>query len=145
MVKPEIERSASHINKLAESQDLDDLLSYLSLVNGIDGAILYNAEGWVMAKGEETRTNLEIEGGYLLYHLSESIRELAAVGVDPIEYQVTFTGERFLLVINLEKAGRFFLLVSGAKGSYDLFRIRCERAAQAVSRVLRGRNWLRGM
>jgi predicted regulator of Ras-like GTPase activity (Roadblock/LC7/MglB family) len=145
MAKPEIERSASHINKLAESQDLDDLLSYLSLVNGIDGAILYDAEGWAVAKGEETRTNLEIEGPYLLYHLLESLRELKAIGGEPVEYQVTFMGERFLLVMNLERVGRFFLLVSGAKGSYDLFRIRCERAAQAVSRVLRGRHWLRGM
>lgn len=144
MARTEAERSAAHINKMGESQELDDLLSYLSLVSGIDGALLFDAEGWVMARGEETRTNLEIEGCYVLYHFLESMRALSAIGASPFDHQVTYSGDRFLLVYNLEKAGRFFLLVSGAKGSYDLFRIRCERAAHTVSRVLRERGWLRG-
>lgn len=144
MVRPETERSAAHINKLGESQEPDDVLSYLSLVNGIDGALLMDAEGWVLARGEETRTNLENEGCYVLYHFRESMRALSELGAPPADHQVTYLGDRFLLVYDLEKAGRFFLLVSGTKGSYDLFRIRCERAAHTVSRVLRERGWLRG-
>lgn len=144
MARPELDRSPANINKLGESQDFDDILSYLSLVNGIDGALLFDAEGWVLARGEETDTNLEIEGPYVLYHFQECAGQLAGLGSAPMENQVTYLGERFFLVQNLERSGRFFLLVSGAKGSYDLFRIRCERAAQSVSRVLRERGWLRG-
>lgn len=144
MARTDVDRSPANINKLGESQELDDLLSYLSLVNGIDGALLFDAEGWVLARGEETSTKLEIEAPYVLYHFQECARQLVALGSAPLDNQVAYLGERFFLVQNLERAGRFFLLVSGAKGSYDLFRIRCERAAQSVSRVLRERGWLRG-
>jgi|GEM_PF-1625484 len=144
MAQAEADRSAMDINKLAESADLDDLLSYLSLVNGIDGALLLDEQGWVVARGEETHIYLETEGAYLLYHYLDCARQLAGLGAPVMDHQVAYLGDRFLLVQNLEKTGRFFLLVSGAKGSYDLFRIRCDRAAGAVSRVLRDRKWLKG-
>jgi predicted regulator of Ras-like GTPase activity (Roadblock/LC7/MglB family) len=144
MGQAEGDRSAAHINKLGESQDLDSILSYLSLVNGIDGAVLYDKQGFVVARGEDSSPNLEIEGPYILYHYQECSQQVQGLGTPPLEHQVAFVGDRFLLMQSLDKTGRFFLLVSGAKGSYDLFRIRCERAAQSVSRVLRERGWLRG-
>jgi predicted regulator of Ras-like GTPase activity (Roadblock/LC7/MglB family) len=143
MVRADSEKSAVHINKLVESQEFDDCLSYLSLVNGLDAALLYNHDGLVMAKGEDSREELGLEAPYLLYHYQEMMAQLIEVGMPRLDHQVTYAGDRFVLIQNLERSGRFFLVVSGTKGSYDLFRIRCDRAANAIGRLLHDRGWLK--
>ena len=142
-MRPDAERSVVHINKLVESQELDDCLSYLSLVNGLDGALLYNDDGLVMGVGEESEAQLGTFAPYILYHYQEMMGQLSEVGMPALNHQVSYAGDRFVLVQNLENSGKFFLVVSGTKGSYDLFRIRCDRAATALSRILHDRGWLK--
>jgi hypothetical protein len=133
-----------HINKLAESQDLDSCLGYLSLVNGIDGALVYNHEGLVVAVGENTLENLPIEGPYFLSNFLENLRQCKLLGLNPLDHQVVFSDHKFYQIINLERTGLFFLMVTGTRGSYELFKFRIERGAQAVAHLLHERGYLRG-
>lgn len=135
--------TAADINKLLESNDLDACLGYLSLVNGIDGALLFNHEGWLMAAGEDSVESLHIQAPYFLFQFQETLRYLGELGEEPLESQIALGNQKFFLALNLEKENLFFLVVSGARGSYDLFKYRVERGAQALGGLLRGRGYLR--
>ncbi len=139
-----IESGPIHINKLVESQDLDGCLGYLSLVNGIQGAALYNREGLAVGFGEDTHESLFIEAPYFLAGFMESLERCAMLGLGPMDHAVTFTENRFHLIINVELSNQFFLVVTGTRGSYELFKFRIERGAQAIARLLHARGYLRG-
>ncbi|MEO6096020.1 MAG: hypothetical protein ABIW76_10130 [Fibrobacteria bacterium] len=139
-----IESGPVHINKLVESRDLDGCLGYLSLVNGINGAVLYNREGLVMGCGENSQESLLIEAPYFQAGFLDSLDRCRMLGLGPVDHTVTFTETRFHLVINVELSNLFFLMVSGTRGSYELFKFRIERGAQAVARLLHARGYLRG-
>ena len=136
--------SPMSINNLAEAQELDQCLGYLSLVNGIEGALIYTYEGLVMAKGENTANDLLTQSPYLISNFLESIHQLDKVGLHFLESQVTYTDEKFYQIINLGRMNLFFLLISGTKGSYDLFKFRIERGAQAIVQLLHAQSYLRG-
>ena len=139
-----IESGPVHINKLVESRDLDGCLGYLSLVNGIHGVVLYNREGLVMGFGEDTHESLFIEAPYFQAGFMETLERCAMLGLGPLDHVVTFTESRFHLIINVELSNLFFLVVSGTRGSYELFKFRIERGAQAIARLLHARGYLRG-
>ena len=139
-----IESGPMHINKLVESRDLDGCLGYLSLVNGIHGAVLYNREGLVVGSGEDTHESLFIEAPYFQAGFLESLDRCAMLGLGPLDHVVTFTESRFHLTINVELSNLFFLVVTGARGSYELFKFRIERGAQAIALLLHARGYLRG-
>jgi hypothetical protein len=139
-----IESGPVHINKLVESRDLDGCLGYLSLVNGINGAVLYNREGLVMGFGENSQESLFIEAPYFQAGFLESLDRCRMLGLGPVDHTVTFTETRFHLMINVELSNLFFLMVSGTRGSYELFKFRIERGAQAIARLLHARGYLRG-
>ncbi|MDB5102738.1 MAG: hypothetical protein JWP91_427 [Fibrobacteres bacterium] len=139
-----IESGPVHINKLVESRDLDACLGYLSLVNGIQGAILYNREGLVVGFGEETHESLFIEAPYFQAGFVESLERCAMMGLGPLDHVVSFTENRFHLIINVEQSNLFFLVVTGTRGSYELFKFRIERGAQAIARLLHARGYIRG-
>jgi hypothetical protein len=139
-----IESGPIHINKLVESRDLDGCLGYLSLVNGINGAVLYNREGLVMGFGEDSQESLFIEAPYFQAGFLESLDRCRMLGLGPVDHTVTFTETRFHLMINVELSNLFFLMVSGTRGSYELFKFRIERGAQAIARLLHARGYLRG-
>jgi hypothetical protein len=139
-----IESGPVHINKLVESRDLDGCLGYLSLVNGINGAVLYNREGLVMGFGENSHESLFIEAPYFQAGFLESLDRCRMLGLGPVDHTVTFTETRFHLMINVELSNLFFLMVSGTRGSYELFKFRIERGAQAIARLLHARGYLRG-
>jgi hypothetical protein len=146
MNKVETSRAAAtavEINKLSESRDLDACLGYLSLVSGIDGAILYSEESLVVAAGENTLESLFIEAPYFLANFLETLRHGRLLGLGAPQTQITFGDQRFHEIINLERSGRFFLVVTGTRGSYELFRVRIDRGAQAVSHLLHERGYLR--
>lgn len=145
MNKPAMPAPATpvEINKLAESRDLDACLGYLSLVSGIDGAIVYSEEGLVMAAGENTLESLFLEAPYFLGNFQETLRNCRDLNLAAPLTQVTFGDLRFHQIINLERSGRFFLMVTGTRGSYELFRVRIDRGAQAVSHLLHERGYLR--
>lgn len=132
------------INKLAESRDLDECLGYLSLVNGISGAILYNRECLTVGIGEDTHESLAIEAPYFLAGFVESLDRSLMLGLGPLEHSVCFTESRFHLIINVGLSNAFFLVVTGAKGSFELFKFRIDRGAEAVARLLQARGYLRG-
>ncbi len=132
-----------HINKLVESRDLDGCLGYLSLVNGISGAILYNREGLVVASGEDTHESVFIEAPYFLSNFLESLGQCKMLGLGPLDHAVSFVDARFHVILNLEHANLFFLVVTGTRGSYDLFKFRIERGAQALARLLHERGYIR--
>ena len=137
------ESGPMHINKLAESRDLDGCLGYLSLVNGISGAIVYNREGLVVASGEDTHESLFIEAPYFLANFLESLAQCRMLGMGPLEHAVSFVDNRFHLILNLEQSNLFFLVVTGTRGSYELFKFRIERGAQAIARLLHERGYIR--
>ena len=139
-----IESGATHINKLAESPDLDGCLGYLSLVNGINGAVLYNHEGLVVGTGEDTHESLYIEAPYFLSGFMDTLERSVMLGLGPVDHAVTFTDSRFHLIINIEQSNLFFMVVTGTRGSYELFKFRIERGAQAIARLLHARGYLRG-
>jgi hypothetical protein len=139
-----IESGPVHINKLVESRDLDGCLGYVSLVNGIHGAILYNREGLVVGFGEDTHESLFIEAPYFQSGFMESLERCQMLGLGPLDHVVTFTENRFHLIINVEQSNLFFLVVTGTRGSYELFKFRIERGAQAIARLLHARGYLRG-
>ncbi len=132
------------INNLVESQDFDQCLGYLSLVNGIEGALLFSPEGLIMAKGENSSAELMIYAPYLLSNFLASIQQLSRVGLHFMESQVTYSDEKFYQIINLGRSNLFFLMISGTKGSYDLFKFRIERGAQAIVQLLHAQSYLRG-
>lgn len=137
------ESGTMDINKLVESRDLDDCLGYLSLVNGIKGAILYSREGLVVASGEETQQNHFMEAPYFLANFLESLAQCKMLGMGSLDHVVSFVDNRFHLIINLEQKDAFFLVVTGTMGSYELFKFRIERGAQAISRLLHERGYIR--
>ncbi len=130
-------RSPAAINGMVDSRDPDDVLGYLSLVNGIDGAILYNREGLVVAFGEDTHRAMFAEGPYLLSGYIESLESMEESGFGIIQSQVNFGVDRFYQIFSLDHSKSFFLMVSGTRGSHELYRIRMERACQALSCLLR--------
>lgn len=136
--------SPMEINKLAESRDLDGCLGYLSLVNGIEGAAIYSYEGLVVAFGADSGESLFIEAPYFLANFMEGLRQCRELGLGAMDHQVSFTDARFHEVISLGKSGVFFLVVTGTRGSYELFKFRIERGAQAVAQLLHERGYLRG-
>ncbi len=131
------------INRLVDSPDFDACLSYLSLVSGMDGAVLYNAEGWVVALGENTSASVTLEAPYILSAFQESLVNLGRLNLPPLENQISFAGGKFYLIVNLDRSSQFFLVVTGTQGSYDLFKIRVDRGAKALVGLLRGRGYLR--
>lgn len=131
------------INKLVESGDLDECLGYLSLVNGINGAVVYSHEGLVIATGEETQQSLFIEAPYFLANFIESLKQCRMLGMGALDHSVSFVENRFHLIINLELSNSFFLVVTGTRGSYELFKFRIERGAQAIARLLHERGYIR--
>jgi predicted regulator of Ras-like GTPase activity (Roadblock/LC7/MglB family) len=139
-----IETGPVHINKLVESRDLDGCLGYLSLVNGINGAVLYNSEGLVMGSGEDTHESLYIEAPYFLSGFMDTLDRTVMLGLGPVDHAVTFTESRFHLIINIEQCNLFFMVVTGTRGSYELFKFRIERGAQAIARLLHARGYIRG-
>lgn len=139
-----IESGPVHINKLEESRDLDGCLGYLSLVNGINGAVLYNREGLVMGAGEETQESLFIEAPYFLSGFMDTLERAVMLGLGPLDHTVSFTESRFHLIINIERSNLFFMVVTGTRGSYELFKFRIERGAQAIARLLYARGYIRG-
>ena len=139
-----IEAGPVHINKLVESQDLDGCLGYLSLVNGINGAILYNREGLTVGFGDDTHESLYIEAPYFLAGFLETLDRCQLLGLGRLDQDVTFTEARFHLIINIEQSNQFFLVVTGTRGSYELFKFRIERGALAIARLLHARGYLRG-
>lgn len=139
-----IESGPMQINKLVESRDLDACLGYLSLVNGIHGVILYNREGLVMAWGQDSHESLFIEAPYFVSSFLENLERCRMLGLGSLDQVVTFTQNRFHLILNLELADRFLLVVSGNRGSYELFKFRIERGAHAVAQLLHARGYLRG-
>jgi hypothetical protein len=138
------ESGPMHINKLVESRDLDGCLGYLSLVNGISGAILYNREGLVVGWGEDTHESLFIEAPYFLSGFLEALERCKMLGLGTLDHNVTFTENRFHLIINVEQSNLFFLAVTGTRGSYELFKFRIERGAQAIAHLLHARGYIRG-
>ncbi len=139
-----IESGPMPINKLVESRDLDGCLGYLSLVNGIHGAILYNREGLPVGYGEDTHESLFIEAPYFQAGFLETLERCAMLGLGPLDHEVIFTETRFHLIINIEQSNQFFLIVTGTRGSYELFKFRIERGAQAIARLLHARGYIRG-
>lgn len=136
--------SPVEINKLAESRDLDACLGYLSLVNGIEGAAVYSYEGLVVAAGAESSQSLFIEAPYFVANFVEGLRQCRELGLGMMDHQVSFTETRFHEVISLGRSGVFYLVVAGTRGSYELFKFRIERGAQAVAQLLHERGYLRG-
>lgn len=136
--------SPVEINKLAESRDLDQCLGYLSLVNGIEGAAVYSYEGLVVAAGADSSQSLFIEAPYFVSNFVEALRQCRDLGLGMLDHQVSFTEGRFHEVISLGKTGVFYLVVSGTRGSYELFKFRIERGAQAIAQLLHERGYLRG-
>jgi predicted regulator of Ras-like GTPase activity (Roadblock/LC7/MglB family) len=112
-------------------------------VNGISGAIIYSREGLVVAKGAETQESLFIEAPYFLANFLESLGQCRMLGMGPLEHAVSFVDNRFHLIINLAQSDLFFLVVTGTRGSYELFKFRIERGAQAISRLLHERGYIR--
>lgn len=139
-----LKSSPMQINQLAESPDPDSCLGYLSLVNGIDGAMVFNHDGLVVAVGHNTLESLPIEGPYFLSGFLENLRQSHLLGLGPLDNQVLFSDQKFYQIINLERANLFFLVVSGTRGSYELFKFRIERGAQAVAHLLHERGYMRG-
>ncbi len=135
---------AAEIDRLLESRDFEGCLGYLSRVSGIDSALLYNHEGWVMASGDESHEEAFIEGPYLLSQFQETLRHFKNLGLGPMEQSLVMGGQKFFLVVNLDRTGLFFLVVSGVRGSYDLYKHRVERGVQALGALLRERGYLRG-
>lgn len=136
--------SPMEINKLAESRDLDGCLGYLSLVNGIDGAAVYSYEGLVVAAGADSSQSLFIEAPYFVANFVEALRQCRDLGLGMLDHQVSFTDGKFHEVTCLGKTGVFYLVVTGARGSYELFKFRIERGAQAIAQLLHERGYLRG-
>jgi predicted regulator of Ras-like GTPase activity (Roadblock/LC7/MglB family) len=136
--------SPMEINKLSEARDLDACLGYLSLVNGIDGAAVYSYEGLVVAAGADSSQSLFIEAPYFVANFVEALRQCRELGLGALDHQVSFTDTKFHEVISLGGNGVFHLVVSGTRGSYELFKFRIERGAQAVSQLLHERGYLRG-
>jgi len=136
--------STVDIDRLLESKDFDECLGFLSRISGIDAALLYNHEGWVMAAGEETHEDTRIEAPYLLNQFQETLRHFKNLGLGPMEQSLVLGGQKFHLVVNLDRTGLFFLVVSGVRGSYDLYKHRVERGVQALGDLLRKRGYLRG-
>ena len=139
-----IESGPVHINKLVESRDLDGCLGYLSLVNGIHGAVLYSREGLVMAWGQDSQESLFIEAPYFVSSFVENMERCRMLGLGPVDQVVSFTKNLFHLILNIELADRFLLVVSGNRGSYELFKFRIERGAHAIAQLLHARGYLRG-
>jgi predicted regulator of Ras-like GTPase activity (Roadblock/LC7/MglB family) len=137
------EAAPTDINKLVESRDLDQCLGYLSLVNGITGAILYSREGLVVAWGEDTQQNHFIESPYFLANFLESLAQYRMLGMGPLENAVSFSEHHFNLILNLGQLDLFFLVVAGTRGSYDLFKFRIDRGALAIARLLHERGYIR--
>lgn len=136
--------SPMEINKLAEARDLDGCLGYLSLVNGIEGAAVYSYEGLVVAAGADSSQGLFIEAPYFVANFVEALRQARELGLGMLDHQVSFTDTKFHEVIRLGKSGVFYLVVTGTRGSYELFKFRIERGAQAVAQLLHDRGYLRG-
>ncbi len=141
--------SSAHSNaagaaNLVDSQDLDACLGYLSLVNGIDGAVIYSHECLVVALGENTQESMLIEWPYFLDHYISNLRQFKDLGFGGLESQLAFSDNKFYQILNLDRAHRFFLVVSGTKGSYELFKLRIERGASAVALLLQTKGYAKG-
>ncbi len=134
----------SNINELIHSREFGGILSYLSLVNGIEGAILYDRDGLVVASGENTDSQLHYQAPYLLADFMSSLAKLEQTDFGRIDVQVTYGSENFFQIVNLNKASLFFLVVSGPKGSYELFKIRIGRSAQALEYLIHEKGYYKG-
>ncbi len=134
---------AVDINKLVESRDLDDCLGYLTLVKGINGAMVYSREGLVICRGEDSQESLGIEAPYFLANFLESVEQHKMLGLGSLDHSVSFSEQHFHLILNLHLSNLFFLVVTGTRGSYDLFKFRIERGAQAIAQLLYERGYLR--
>ena len=93
---------------------------------------------------EDTHESLFIEAPYFLAGFLESLERSAMLGLGRMDHAVSFTESRFHLIINVELSDQFFLVVTGTRGSYELFKFRIERGAQAIARLLHARGYLRG-
>ncbi len=129
---------------MVDSHDLDTCLGYLSLVNGMDGAVVYSQECLVVAMGENTQESMLIESPYFLDRYLANLRQFKDLGFGALESQIVFSDNKFYQIINLDAGCRFFLMIAGTKGSYELFKLRIERGAQAVAQLLQAKGYAKG-
>jgi len=118
------------------TDDLDRICGYLSRVDGIDGTVLLAQDGLPLAWGEESLAEFDAGAPWMLQNLLEAIEFCTIHAFDPMEEQLSFSATRFWLC---RKIGSSYLIVQGAKGSYELFQGRIDRCAQMALQALRQR------
>ncbi len=118
------------------SDDLDRICGYLSRVDGIDGAVILAQDGLPLAWGEESGEEFDAGAPWMLQNLLDAIEFCTIHAIDPVEEQLSLSTTRFWLC---RKIGSSYLIVQGAKGSYELFQGRIDRCAQMALQALRQR------
>jgi len=124
------------IGQIEWSDDLDVLCSYLSQVDGLEGALLLDGEGLTLALGSDSTPEVSEIAPWLLQSLLESRDFANAHGLELPEEQISFTPLRFQLC---RRIGPSYLVTQGTRGSYELFQGRIERCSQMMDQALRQR------
>ena len=125
-------------------KDFDSILSYLSCVRGMDGAILYDRTGLIVARGEGTNNELMTSGPKVVETFRELNQSLTKGNNQPLEGQISYNSKKFHEIIDLAAADKFFLLVSGASGSHEIFRLRIKKATEAALALLTEKRYIEG-
>ncbi len=118
------------------SEDFDFICGYLSEVDGIGGAVFLDGEGLEQAHGAGSEPEISEAAPWFLQSFLETKEFAAAHHLElPLE-QLSCTESSFLLC---REIGAGYLVTSGKRGSYELFRGRIDRCAEMMEQVLKQR------
>jgi len=118
------------------TDDLDVLCSYLSRVDGIDGAVLLGKDGLPLAWGSESLATFDTAAPWMLQSLLDAEEFSREHELEIPEEQLSSSHSRFWLC---RRIGSSYLVVQGARGSLELFHGRIDRCSQMILQALKQR------
>lgn len=128
--------SATSMITMEWTDDLDILCSYLSRVDGIDGAVLLGQDGLPLAWGAESLDTFATGAPWMLQSLMDAEDFSREHDLEIPEEQLSSGQSRFWLC---RRIGSSYLVVQGARGSLELFHGRIDRCSQMILQALKQR------
>lgn len=121
-------------------EDLDVTCSYLTSVNGIDGAGVFDDEGLLWASGADSVPAFFEQAPWLVELLRDGRDFRGRTGGHSPQNLVLFDDASFWFCAKLHDL--FYYVVVGSRGSYELFKGRIDRCMQMADQALKERRFI---
>lgn len=119
------------------TNDLDQICSYLTQVRGLQGAGILDEDGLPWGTGNESHPSFQDQAPWAVGQLQEN-EEFAKRSGRPVpDFLLVQDPEEFLYCRRFH--GQYYYVVTGSRGSFELFTGRIDRCIQMAETALKER------